>query len=392
MAVDIASYQLIETESDLVQFYETNKAAKWLGFDSEFVGEKRFFTQLCLIQISSDFGNYLIDPILIKDLTPFLKLVEDPAIVKITHAGENDYRLLHIGYNIQPKNIFDTQIAAGFVGYKYPISFRKLVEAELNVPLSKAYAVTDWESRPMEKRQLKYAINDVLPLYDLWQLLTNKLNDLGRLPWAEEEFKKLEKADFYEKDPHQEALNSNLMRSLRRRDKVFLIRLYAWRRAMAKQKNYSKEMVLPQKLISHIARSVNSGKEALKHNRRIPKKIVNDYGQIFEEMYQIPVSDEEQVLLDRIPREEQEDPRAEIVLEMIYLLIKHKCLEENVSSNLVIQKSTLKRLRGHSEKVEEEIGEQWKSKFLGPEIMNWLAHIDRLKIEMNENGATLRME
>lgn len=67
-------------------------------------------------------------------------------------------------------------------------------------------------------------------------------------------------------------------------------------------------------------------------------------------------------------------------------------MEENVSSNLVIQKSTLKRLRGHSEKVEEEIGEQWKSKFLGPEIMNWLAHIDRLKIEMNENGATLRME
>ena len=221
MAVDIASYQLIETESDLVQFYETNKVAKWLGFDSEFVGEKRFFTQLCLIQVSSDFGNYLIDPILIKDLTPFLKLVEDPNIIKITHAGENDYRLLHIGYDIQPRNIFDTQIAAGFVGYKYPISFRKLVESELNVPLSKAYAVTDWESRPMEKRQLKYAINDVLPLYDLWQLLTNKLNDLGRLSWAEEEFKKLEKADFYEKDPHHEALNSNLMRSLRRRDKVF---------------------------------------------------------------------------------------------------------------------------------------------------------------------------
>jgi ribonuclease D len=392
MAVDIASYQLIETESDLVQFYETNKEAKWLGFDSEFVGEKRFFTQLCLIQVSSDFGNYLIDPILIEDITPFLKLVEDPNIIKITHAGENDYRLLHIGYDIQPKNIFDTQIAAGFVGYKYPISFRKLVESELNVPLSKAYAVTDWESRPMEKRQLKYAINDVLPLYDLWQLLTKKLNDAGRLAWAEEEFKKLENADFYEKDPHHEALNSNLMRSLRRRDKVFLIRLYAWRREMAKQKNYSKEMVLPQKLISHIARSVNSGREALKHNRRIPKKIVNDYGQIFEDMYQVPISPEEKALLDRIPREEQEDPRAEIVLEMIYLLIKHKCLEEDVSSNLVIQKSTLKRLRGHSEKVEEEIGEQWKSIFLGPEIMNWLGNIDRLKIEMNENGATLRME
>ena len=92
MAVDIASYQLIETESDLVQFYETNKAAKWLGFDSEFVGEKRFFTQLCLIQISSDFGNYLIDPILIKDLTPFLKLVEE----NIKHIPE-DWDIIVLG-------------------------------------------------------------------------------------------------------------------------------------------------------------------------------------------------------------------------------------------------------------------------------------------------------
>lgn len=391
MAVDIASFQLIETQQDLADFYEQNKTVEWIGFDSEFVGEKRYYTKLCLIQVTSINGNYLIDPIALDHIQPFLDLVQDPNIIKITHAGENDYRLLHIGYDIRPANIFDTQIAAGFVGYKYPVSFRKLVESELDIPLSKAYAVTDWESRPIERKQLKYALNDVIPLYDLWQQLTAQLKERGRLEWAKEEFAKLEEADYYEKDPHHEALNSNLMRSLRKRDKVFLLRLFAWRLEIAKKKDYSKEMVLPQKLISHITRTINSGKEALKQNRRIPKKLASEYGAVFEEMYKAPISEEEEGLLKRMPRIEQEDPKTEIVMEMVYLLIKYKCLEEEVSSNLVIQKNTLKKLRGRTEKLEEEISEKWKSKFLGDEIMNWLENLDLLKIRMTEHGATLKM-
>ena len=145
MSISIPDFTLIENQQALQQFGEINNSISWLGFDTEFVGEKRFFTRLCLIQVITENGLFLIDPFKVKDLGVFLDMLTDPDIVKITHAGDNDYRLIHTDYGIIPRNVFDTQIAAGFVGYKYPVSFRKLVEGELNIFLSKGYAVADWE-------------------------------------------------------------------------------------------------------------------------------------------------------------------------------------------------------------------------------------------------------
>ena len=86
-------YTLIETSEDLQNFYEINKNVEWLALDTEFIGERRFETLLCLIQVATPNGYYLIDPIKISELTPFLALLEDEKILKLTHAGENDYRL-----------------------------------------------------------------------------------------------------------------------------------------------------------------------------------------------------------------------------------------------------------------------------------------------------------
>ena len=146
-------FEFIEHEEDLQEFYEKNENVEWLGFDTEFVGEKRFITLLCLIQASTPNGHYIIDPLKVKNLQPFLSLLEDPAILKITHAGDNDFRLMNTLFGTVPQNIFDTQIAAGFLGYRYPLSYGKLVEAESGRRLKKGYAVTDWIARPLGKKQ-----------------------------------------------------------------------------------------------------------------------------------------------------------------------------------------------------------------------------------------------
>ncbi|KAA3621203.1 MAG: ribonuclease D, partial [Bacteroidetes bacterium] len=165
----------IEDEGALYDFYEQNKNVAWLGFDTEFVGEKRFFTRLCLVQVSTPNGHYIIDPFKVDDLQPFSDMLENPDILKITHAGDNDYRLMNSLYGTVPQNIFDTQIAAGFVGYRYPLSYGKLVEGETGRRLKKGFAVTDWERRPLGKKQLDYALLDVLPLFNLWRSLHGKL-------------------------------------------------------------------------------------------------------------------------------------------------------------------------------------------------------------------------
>ncbi|MCO6479346.1 MAG: HRDC domain-containing protein [Phaeodactylibacter sp.] len=385
-------YNLIEDPRALDTFYQEHRNLSWMAFDTEFVGEKRYHTLLCLIQVKSEKGLFLIDPIRLKNLDPFLDLVTDRKITKITHAGDNDYRLLNNLYGIVPGNVFDTQVAAGFVGYKYPVSFRKLVEGELNVHLKKGYAVTDWEGRPFQDKQLKYALNDVLFLPELKGRLEKKLEKQNRVHWAAEELSLLEKPEYYYKDPHDEAVKSNLMRSLKTKERVFLIRLFAWRRQLAEQRDHSKEMVLPAKYISHIVRSISSGREALKHNRRIPRRTAEKYGAIFEELYNRPVTDEEREILKRIPSDIDDDPKEQIIMEMLYQVIKYKCLEEDISINMVVPRGELKKIRADDDDALDLLSGGWRQEMLGAYFLDWLSNANRMKVDLLENRIVIHPE
>lgn len=389
MSKAISDFLLIEDQNKLQQFRHENQGIGWLSFDTEFVGEKRFVTSLCLIQVKTERGVYLIDPFKLDDLTPFLELIEDDSVLKITHAGDNDYRLLNSLFDTVPKNVFDTQIAAGFVGYKYPISFRKLVEGELQLNVNKGYAVTDWEARPFTPKQLNYALEDVLPLYDLWTSLSSKLEAQNRTHWAMEEFAALESPDYYYKDPHHEALNSDLMKSLNTREKIFLFRLLDWRRRTAEEKNYSKEMVLPGKFLSHLVRGIASGREALFRNRRLPDKMVAQYGHLFEEMFRTPATEDERRLIKQIPSEEEDDPREELLQEMLYILVKYKCMETGLTPSLVLPRNSIKKLRNGDQSMNESLDHGWRRELLGNNLVEWLRNFDHLDLKVVDNRIEL---
>ncbi len=390
MSLTIPDYTFIESDRDLLRFQEQNQGIDWLCLDTEFVGEKRYHTLLCLIQLTTPNGCYLIDPFSVKDLDPFLGMIQDPAILKITHAGENDYRLLNANFGILPRNVFDCQIAAGFVGYRYPLSFGKLVEEESGLQLSKGYTVADWESRPLNKKQLKYALGDVLPLYDLWRSLDRKLARLDRQAWAREELKRLEELEFYVKDPNSEALNSNLMRSLRTKERAFLLRLFEWRRKEAEARNYSKEMILPTKLMGQIVKSMRSGRDGLRQNRRISDKVVKKFGDTFQDLYNRKVTSEERAILERIPSQDKIDPREEILQEMLYLLVRHICLEADVAIDLVMPRKAIRKLR-RDDPEEQLFYTGWRRQLLGDEFIEWMENIDQLDIRMQGGNIELTL-
>lgn len=389
-----ASYQLLEDSKSLAIFYEQNKTTPWLAFDTEFVGEKRYYTLLCLIQVTTENGTYLIDPIKIKDLQPFLRLIEDPNIVKITHAGDNDYRLLNTAFGTVPKNVFDTQIAAGFIGYRYPISFQNLVEGELGLRLKKGYAVADWESRPFQQRQLTYALDDVIPLHDLWLRILEKLERMNREHWVREELSAWEDPAFYERDPHHELLTSNLVRSLKTRERIFLLRLLAWRRESAERKDYSKEMILPGKLISHIVRGIASGKDALKKNRRIPDRYTDRYGKLFIQMYQDDATSEEKEVLDRLPSKKNGEvsDTDNIIRDLLYLLIQHKAQSKNVAPSLVMPKNMLDKMKADPELKSVITDAGWRQELLGETFANWIENINNLELEIEGGKIELNVE
>lgn len=378
------SYQFIDTPAQLETFYQENKEVPWLCFDTEFVGEKRYWPRLCLIQVATEKGNYLIDPFQCGKLDLFLALMEDAKICKITHAGDNDYRLLNNLFGTVPKNVFDTQIAAGFLGYRYPISFRKLVETELGWHLKKGYAVADWEARPFQQRQLNYALEDVLPLYRLWRKASERLKRYKREAWAKEEFQKLETAAYYEKSPYHEAINSNMIKSLANKEKLFFLRLTKWRVETAEKRNHSKEMVLPSKMINHIVRNVGAGKDALKKNRRIPDKVTDQLGDVFVRLYQMEESEIERSMLAKIPDfDKGDDQNEDIIIDLLYLLIKYKCIEDKVATSLVCSKNQLLRFKLDPTYREEAIGHGWRRIFLGDDMASWLDNMEDLKLEIN---------
>lgn len=385
-------FTLIESQQALNNFFEENVGIEWMSFDTEFVGERRYQTSLCLLQIGTRYGNYLIDPFAVEHLDPVLQMIQNPSITKITHAGENDYRLLFSLYGILPKNVFDTQIAAGFIGYKYPVAFKKLADSELRLNLKKSHTVADWESRPFKPSQLEYALEDILPLHPLWELQTEKLRRMGRLTWAQEEFLELEKEAYYAKDPNHEALTSHLMKTSNQKERLFVLRLYGWRTRLAERRNHSKEMVLAGKWIPYIVKGMRGGKEALLDNRRIPSKIILDNWEVWRKLYQEEASAAENALLKGVQIEEDENPREEILIEMLYLIVKHHCLEHGVSSQLAMPRNMVKRIQEEPKQAGALFGKGWRKELFGERFNQWMEDYQHLGIHLFEDRIELRLD
>jgi ribonuclease D len=384
-------YTLIETTDALKNFYNTNRQVEWLALDTEFIGERRYETLLCLIQVASPNGYFLIDPIKIIDLTDFLRLIEDEKILKLTHAGENDYRLLNQNWGTIPKNVFDTQIAAGFVGHGYPTSYAKLVEKELSFSLDKGYAATDWEARPLKRKQLEYALSDVVYLYDLYKNLQRRLLKTKRVKWVESEIQRWETPQYYKRDPHREALMNTMMQSVKQHKQVFLLRLYEWRRSEAQRLNYSKEMVLPAKFIAPILRGIDAGKQALLDSRIIPDRLIEQNWTTFQNLYQPRATEEEMEILSRLPPVGKDDPKKEISMELLHVLVKFKCMESGVAPSLVLNKSDLTYAQP-GEDLFNQASTDWRREFLGDAMIKWLNERGELTVMMNENKVLVTMK
>ena len=385
------NYMLVETPEALKEFFNDNNEVDWLAIDTEFIGEKRFDVLLCLVQVASPKGFYLIDPLAISDLGLLLQLIENERILKITHAGENDYRLLNNLFGTIPKNIFDTQLAGGFIGHGYPASYGKLVEKELNVFLDKGYAATDWEARPLKRKQLEYALSDVLHLYTLYQRMYAKLLVNNRLSWLFSESKRWETPQYYERDPHREALMNTMMQSLRLPKQVFLLRLYEGRRQEAKRLNHSKDMVLQSKFIAPILRSIDSGKQALLDSRIIPDRLIGQYWDTFQRLYQTKPTEEELVILRRLPPLSKEDPKKEVSMDLLHGLVKYKCMESGVAPSLVLNKSDLTYAKS-GEDIFSSDGNDWRREFMGEAMLRWLNERRELEVVMRDNEVVLRMK
>jgi ribonuclease D len=385
------SIHFLDQQRDFDETMESIAHVAWLGFDTEFVGEKTFVPILCLIQIVVEHHIYLVDTMQITDLSRFLDIVADPDVLKITHAGDNDYRLLNILYGTVPQNTFDTQIAAGFVGYNYPAGFAKIVERELRVTLAKSHTVANWEARPLDPKALDYAVEDVKYLPALHSKLTHKLRVLHREAWAREENLKWEQPECYRVDPYKEALANDHIHQLDFKEKIMLLRLYQWRREKAAALNVPKEAVLQNRHVSIVLRAAKGGQNAFKANRTMHEGIWRKHLPEWETLWKTPASDAERDLLKSLPAPAPDDPDHEWAMDLLYHFVKRQCLENEISAALLLPKGEFNKLiagNGH----EPTLLTGWRADLLGENLVQWLNRQGVVSMEWQDGACVLKMK
>lgn len=228
-----------------------------IGFDTEFVSEDRYRPQLCLIQVSAEGRLAVIDPMAMETTEPFWDLLAEPGRTVIAHAAREEIRFC-FRYTGKPiAGLFDTQLAAGFVGLEYPASLGTLVHRLLGKTLPKGESRTNWRTRPLTDDQLTYAVADVTELEKMYESLSGKIDELQRESWLDEEI-----AAFQQKVIDAET-SENWRRvsgssGLKPRQLEIVRRLWLWREDRAKENDQLPRRVLRDDLIVELARRGSS--------------------------------------------------------------------------------------------------------------------------------------
>ncbi|MEY2699955.1 MAG: ribonuclease, partial [Pseudomonadota bacterium] len=189
-------FPLIQDNQTLSDFIGLASGSTWLGIDTEFMRERTYFPRFCLLQLATESATAIVDPLSGIDLSLLEPLFTSPAITKIFHAAKQDLEVLSLHFSISIAPIFDTQVAAPFLGYPEQISYARLVQTLLDIEIDKGQSRTDWAARPLSQLQLDYARADVIHLGRLFNILKMQLAAIQRTTWVEEELAALEHLQF----------------------------------------------------------------------------------------------------------------------------------------------------------------------------------------------------
>ncbi len=234
--------------------------------DTEFHRERTYFPKLALVQIAWPGGLVLVDPLAV-DLGPLAKVLEGPGVA-VMHAAGQDLEVLHHACGAVPSRLFDTQLAAGFVGMSSP-SLASLVERELGLKLEKGDRLTDWLRRPLSEDQRRYAALDVAHLFELQDRLLSQLEVDGRVSWAEAECERLRTSNPWAREPEEAWRRIKEVRQLRGRTLAVAQSLAAWRERRAATIDQPVRFVMPDLGVVGVAQRAPRTVDELKKVRGI---------------------------------------------------------------------------------------------------------------------------
>ncbi len=258
--------QWVDSDAAFAALLPSLCAADVYAIDTEFHRERTYFPQLALVQLAWDDQVALVDPLAVS-LAPFTDVLEGPGLC-IMHAASQDLEVLYLACGALPSRLFDTQLAAGFLGHTLP-SLGTLVEREFGLRLAKGDRMTDWLRRPLRPEQMTYAAADVEFLIELERKLTERLEERGRLAWVDEECERIRQRGSVLRDPDEAWLRIKEARALRGQAASVAWALAAWRERQAAETDQPVRFVLPDMALVGIAQRAPTTLEELRKVRGV---------------------------------------------------------------------------------------------------------------------------
>lgn len=336
---------LITDNESLQQFCkDVSTNARYVTVDTEFIREKTYWPELCLIQIGGENEAAAIDAQADGiDLTPVFDLMRNQDIIKVFHAARQDFEIFYQLMGEIPSPVFDTQVSAMVCGFGESVGYEALVGSLARKRIDKSMRFTDWSRRPLSDKQLDYALSDVTHLRVVYEKLCDMLAENGRESWVAEEMAALVDPAIYDTDP-QDAWKRLKVRTPKPRFLAILREIAAWRETEARNRNVPRNRVLRDDAVLEIAAQAPSSFKSLSSLRGLRGGQANGKNgdailAAIERGKAIP-EDQCPVAPERPKRGSQK----EAARELVKVLLKHCAEEFGVAQRLIANSDELEML------------------------------------------------
>jgi ribonuclease D len=387
----------------LQQIADRARAARQIALDTEFMGEGRYRTQLCLIQIAVADGEggehpeghqqiEIVDPLEgTIDWEPLARVLADPRIEVLVHSGRQDIALLRRELGCEPKNIFDTQVAAGFLGMPAQCSYETLLAELIGVRLAKSASFTRWDARPLSAEQISYARDDVVHLTALAGEIEKRLEQAGRLQWAREECEFLERVSD-ERDLETIFARLPRIRGMSLPSQGVARELVAWREQTARERDRPVQSVLGDAPLVEIAKRRPSSFGKLEEIRGVGQAGLRKRGEDLLEAVRRGAKREEP-LLSSGQRPAQPHPADAPLIALSEALVRARAREADLAYELLASRADLQAIVAGvraGEQADVRTLRGWRHELVGEELLALLDGRISITVEDHQVRATQR--
>jgi ribonuclease D len=364
-----------------------------IAIDTEFVSERRYQALLCLVQVAvpdpeapDGVRTEVLDPLGDDppDPTPLARVLADPEVEVVVHAGRQDIAILRRVWNTEVTHVFDTQLAAGFIGFGNQEGYESLVRKVLGVRLKGSEGFTKWDRRPLTEQQLEYAADDARLLLALGDDIEHRLEERGRLEWAREECQALEESTD-ERDPDRVFERLPRLGRLGEAARGVARELVEWREDTALAMDRPAGYVLPDHALIELARRAPSDRAGLEQIRGLPAQTLHRRGdQVLEAIERGRSRPAPPAPPEPGPREPADAP----LVSLAQALVRHRSMEEGVAVELIATQSELAALVSALRRGENgdhiRAAQGWRRELVGQELGELVA--GRLALSAGEGG------